>query len=336
MANDQPSFDLMWATLTGYQRTAALKAAIELDVFSAIAGGATTLAALAKRSGASERGLRALLNHLVMDGFLTRAGEHYGLSATAAAFLDRGAPTFMGSAVEFIASPYVREGFDRLTEAVRRGGSAIPEGSSLVPEHPMWVSFARAMGPFAGMSARLVANLLDVERAPAWKVLDVAAGHGLFGITLAQQNPAIEVTALDWKNVLAVAQENARLAGVAGRHHLLPGSAFDVPFGGPYDLVLLPNILHHFDPPACERLLAKAHAALAPGGRAVIVEFVPDDDRMAPPEAVRFALVMLAGTPAGDAYTFPEYRTMLQKTGFGRTTLHELAPSPMRAVIAER
>jgi hypothetical protein len=59
-----------------------------------------------------------------------------------------------------------------------------------------------------------------------------------------------------------------------------------------------------FDSPTCERLLAKARAALAPGGRVVIVEFIPNDDRGGPPDAVRFSLVMLAGTPGGDAYTF--------------------------------
>jgi ubiquinone/menaquinone biosynthesis C-methylase UbiE len=329
-----PSFDLLWDTFSGYQRTAALKAAIELDVFTAIAVGATTLEALAGRCQASVRGLRALLGHLVMDGFLTRDGDRYALSATSAVFLDRNAPSFVGSAITFIASPPVADAFARLTEAVRLGATAIPDNGGLAPEHPMWVEFARAMAPLAGATAKLLANLLDVERSPGGDVLDVAAGHGLFGITLAQANPRVEVTALDSPNVLAVAEENARQAGVATRFHTRPGSAFEVPFGGPYELVLLPNFLHHFDPRTCEQLLAKAHAALSPGGRVVIVEFVPDDDRLGPPAAVRFALVMLASTPAGDAYTFAEYRAMLQHAGFGRATLHELVPSPARVVIA--
>ena len=336
MAYDDPSLELIWAAFTGYQRTAAVKAAIELDVFTAIAEGVTTVDALARRCGAAPRGMRALVNHLAMDGFLTRTGDTYGLSATAAAFLDRNGPAWVGSAMDFIASAHVREGFDRLTDAVRRGGSALPEGGSVAPEHPMWVTFARAMAPLAAMSARLLASLLDVEHAPAWKVLDVAAGHGLYGITLASANPGIQVTALDWKNVLSVAAANARQAGVSARYRLLPGSAFEVDLGGPYDLVLLPNILHHFDEPTCERLLARVHAALAPAGRAVLVEFVPDADRTGPPDAVRFALVMLAGTPAGDAYTFPEYQAMLRKVGFSGATLHDLVPSPGRAVIATR
>jgi len=336
MASNDPSIELLWNTFTGYQRTFALKAAIELDVFTQIAAGARTIEALAAHCHAAPRGLRALLNHLTMDGFLTRDGDAYGLTATAAAFLDRSSPGYLGSGITFVASPMIVEGFTRLTDAVRRGGTAVPNDGTLAPEHPVWIEFARAMAPLAGMSALLLGNLLDAEHAPPWKLLDIAAGHGLFGITLARLNPHAEVTALDWRNVLAVAEENARLAGVASRYRTIPGSAFDVDWGDGYDLVLLPNFLHHFDPPTCERLLAKAHAALAPDGRVVIVEFVPDDDRMGPADAVRFGLVMLAGTAGGDAYTFPELSAMLRNTGFDRPTLHDLSPAPARVVIAAR
>jgi ubiquinone/menaquinone biosynthesis C-methylase UbiE len=336
MAHDEPSLELLWGTFTGYQRTAALKAAVELDIFTHIAAGALTLEALATRCQAAPRGLRALLNHLVMDDFLVRDDERYALSPTAAAFLDRNSPGYLGSGITFIASPMIMEGFNRLTDAVRGGGTAVPNEGAMAPEHPVWVEFANAMAPLAGMTAMLLANLLDIEHAPACKVLDIAAGHGMFGIVLARLNPQVHVTALDWKNVLTVAEENARRAGVSARYRLLPGSAFDVPFGDGYDLVLLPNILHHFDPAGCERMLAKARAALSPSGRVVIVEFVPDDDRSGPPDAVRFSLVMLAGTPRGDAYTFAEYRSMLRNTGFGDATLHQLSPSPVRVIIAAR
>jgi len=336
MAQDEPSLELVWGAFTGYQRTAVIKAAIELDIFTHISAGVTSVDGLATRCSAAPRGVRALLNHLVMDGFLTRDGEQYGLSPTAAAFLDRKAPAYIGSAVTFIASPTVVEGFTKLTEAVRRGGSAIPNEATLAPEHPVWVEFARAMAPLAGMSALLLANLLDVEHAPGWKVLDIAAGHGMFGIAFARLNPAVQVTAVDWKNVLAVASEHAAAAGVAERFRALPGSALEVPFGTGFDVVLLPNFLHHFDIAACERLLAKCRDALAPGGRLAIVEFVPNDDRTGPPDAVRFSAVMLAGTPAGDAYTFAEYQTMLKNAGFPPPTLHELTPTPMRVVIATK
>lgn len=336
MDNNEPSISLVWDAFTGYQRTAAFKTAIELDLFTHVGSGATTIAALAERTKAAPRGLLALSNHLAADGFLVRNGDRYGLSATAAAFLDRNSPAYLGSAATFIASPLLVDSFNRLSDAVRRGGTAVSEEGTLAPEHPVWVDFARAMAPLAGATATLLANLLDIEKAKVTRVLDIAAGHGMFGITLARLNSKIEVTALDWKNVLAVAQENASAAGVADRFRRLEGSAFDVPWGSNYDLVLMPNFLHHFDAATCEKLLARAHAALTPGGRVVIVEFVPDEGRTGPPEAVRFALVMLATTPAGDVYTFREYEAMLQSAGFSGATLHELQPSPARVAIATR
>jgi 2-polyprenyl-3-methyl-5-hydroxy-6-metoxy-1,4-benzoquinol methylase len=334
MSTSEPSLELLWDSFTAYQRTAALKAAIEHDVFSEIAAGATTVEALAERTHAAPRGLRPLLGRLVADGFLQRTGDRYALSPTSAAFLDRNAPSYVGSAIEFIASERIVDAFTRLTEAVRRGGTAVPEDGTLSAENPVWVQFARSMAPIAGMSGLLLANLLEIEQAGPMKVLDVAAGHGMFGIVLARLNPRVEVAAVDWRNVLAVAEEHARAAGIAERFHTIPGSAFDVPFGGAYDLVLLPNFLHHFDPPTCERVLEKARAALKPGGRVVLVEFVPDDDRTGPPDAVRFSLVMLATTPAGDAYTFADYRGMLERTGFRDAVLHELAPTPARVIVA--
>jgi SAM-dependent methyltransferase len=335
MADDELSFELLWSAFTGYQHTAAIKAGIELDVFTAIAEGTTTLDAIARRCQASSRGMRILLDHLTMDGFIARDGDRYRLSPTSAALLDRNAPAYLGSAITFIASPFVRAGFDRLTDAVKQGGSVITDGS-MTPEHPMWVEFARAMAPLAGMSALLLANVLEIEGAGRLRVLDVAAGHGLYGITLARLNPAVDVTGLDWANVLQVAAENARLAGVADRWHALPGSALDVDLRGPYDLILLPNILHHFDATTCERLLARVHGALADGGRAAIVEFVPNEDRQGPPDAVRFALVMLAGTPGGDAYTFAEYERMLRAVGFREATMRDLVPTPGRVIVATR
>ena len=335
MSSD-PSIALPYDALTGYQRTAALKAAIDLDVFTAIGEGADTTAALAARCKAAERGVRALCDRLVADGLLARDGARYALSATAATFLDRRSPVYVGSAATFLTSSLVTEAFARLTEAVRRGGTAIGEQGTLSADHPIWVEFARSMAPVAGMSAMLLANVLDAARAPRWRVLDIAAGHGMFGITIARENPNATVFALDWRNVLAVAEENATAAGVRDRFHTIPGSAFEVDWGTGYDLVLLPNFLHHFDPPTCEQLLRRAHAALAPDGRIVIVEFIPDEDRSGPPEALSFALVMLATTPAGDAYTFREYEKMLRAAGFSQSTLHDLRPSPNRVIIASR
>ena len=134
---------------------------------------------------------------------------------------------------------------------------------------------------------------------------------------------------------MKVAKENAKAAGVAARHHHLPGSAFDLDFGKDYDIVLLTGFLHHFDPQTIETLLRKVHAALKPGGRAVTVEFVPNEDRVSPPATAAFSMIMLGTTRAGDAYPYSEYDKMFRKAGF---TLNELrrGPGPQSFIISKK
>ncbi len=223
-----------------------------------------------------------------------------------------------------------------MTEAVRKGGTAIEGDGTIGPEHPIWVKFARGMAAMMAMPAQLMAKLVDPNADQKLKILDIAAGHGLFGIAFATQNKQAEVTAVDWKAVLEVAKENAEKAGVADRYNTIEGSAFDVEFGSGYDLVLLTNFLHHFDPPTCETLLRKVRAALADGGRAVTLEFVPNEDRVTPPEVAGFSMVMLVGTPSGDAYTFSELEQMCANAGFSRSTLHALPPTFQQVVISEK
>ena len=120
-------------------------------------------------------------------------------------------------------------------------------------------------------------------------MLDIAAGHGMYGITVAKNLPNVHVTALDWPAVLEVAKENATSAGIADRYSTRPGSAFDADLGEGYDYVFITNFLHHFDTPTNEMLLRRFCAALKPGGKTLTVEFVPNEDRVSPPMAAASA-----------------------------------------------
>jgi SAM-dependent methyltransferase len=335
-AAQQPSPQLFFQTINAHQRTEALKTAIELEVFSAIAEGNTTAAQIAKRTGASEKGVRVLCDFLTIHGMLTKQGDQYGLTIDSATFLDKRSPAYLGGAVEFLCSPTIVEGTRRLTEAVRKGGTAMEEDGTVSEENPVWVKFARSMGALMFLPSQLIPKLVDPTPDRKLRILDIAAGHGLFGIGFAKNNPQAEITALDWKPVLEVAKENAERAGVADRYHTIAGSAFDVDFGSGYDLVLLTNFLHHFDPPTNEKLLRKVHDALADGGRAVTLEFVPNDDRVSPPESAGFSMMMLTGTPSGDAYTFAELERMFTNAGFSRSTIHPLPPTFQQVVISEK
>jgi ubiquinone/menaquinone biosynthesis C-methylase UbiE len=330
-----PNPAFIFDTLNSYQRTLALRSAIELDLFTAIGEGNTRLGAIARRVQASEKGMRVLCDFLTIVGLLTKSNDAaYGLAPDAELFLDRRSPAYLGTAVDFLGRiAEEQDGFKNLTGAVRKGGTVMPASGTMRPEHPIWVSFARSMAPMMAIPSELIAQMLAREGASS-NVLDIAAGHGLFGIAVASHNPEARVTAVDWAPVLEVARENAAAAGVLDRYQTIAGSAFDVELGGGYDTVLLTNFLHHFDAATCETLLRRVRAAMRPGGRVLTLEFVPDPDRVSPPLHASFSLVMLATTDGGDAYTFAELDRMFRNAGFARCELRELEPTPNRVVLS--
>lgn len=329
-----PSPEPILAALRGFHHTAALKAAIGLDLFTLIGEGHDTPSALAGKAQCAERGLRILCDNMAIQGLLAKSGERYHLTPDSAAFLSRRSPAYMGSIADFLAAPVMLEAFARLPDAVRHGGTVLPDDPAMAPNSPYWVSFARSMAPMMRFPAQALAELLLPKATQPCKVLDIAAGHGYYGIAMAQRNPHAQVHALDWPAVLTVAQENATACGVADRWHPLPGSAFEVPLGEDYDWVLLPNFLHHFDPPTCEGILRRVRAALSPEGEVAVLEMVVDEDRLTPPMAGEFAMIMLATTPHGDAYSYTELDRMFLNAGFSETELHPLPPGIQRVVIA--
>jgi len=331
-ASPQPSPQKFFETLTAYQGTAALKAAIDLDLFTAIGEGQTTVSALANRVGGTERAVRMLSDSLVVLGFLVKAGNSYGLSPDSAMFLDMRSPAYVGSAKTFMTSDVVVEGFRDLAAIARSGRGHADAIRAEDLKDFTWAEFARSMAPMAYWTAQMAAKLIDHDARI--RVLDVAAGHGMFGIAVAKQNPNAKIVALDWPVVLAVAEENARRFAVNGRYKLLPGDAFQIELGTGFDVVLIPNFMHLWDRATNVRFLKKVHAALAPQGRVIIVEFVPDEGRVTPPVPALFALSMLANTAAGDVYTASELRAMLKDTGFDECQFRELAASSHTAIVA--
>lgn len=321
----------IFETLRAFQQTAALRAAIELDIFTAIGEGAPTAAEIAKRCNASERGIRILCDTIVTDGLLTKENGRYACAPDAAVFLDRRSPACLASVAEFLATAETITGFLSLAECVREGGSILPDDGHVRAENPFWVLFARAMAPMMAMPARAIAE--QAAGSGPVRVLDIAAGHGIFGIAMAEKNAQAEVTAVDWKAVLEVAHENAVKAGVADRWRALPGSAFEVDFGSGYDVILVTNFLHHFDAPTNERFMRKVHAALNPSGKAVTLEFCPNEDRVSPLTPARFAITMLQGTAHGDAYTFRELEAMFRNAGF-TSSVQRVLPSEQSVIIS--
>jgi len=324
----------VFETALAYQRTAALTAAIRLDIFSLIGAGSTTVDTLAVKTDASPRGVRILCDYLTVIGLLQKQDFNYNLTPAAGRFLDRSSPLVLGNCIDFLAAPEMLAlVLDDPVSYVRRGGS---DGLTvLAPDHPIWVRFARGMAPFAAPGAKRVATYVAALPESPRTVLDVAAGHGLYGIEVAKAVPTAVVTAVDWAEILAIAQENAKAAGVDDRFCTVVGSAFDVEWGGGFDLVLLPNILHYFDRDKCVALLRKVKSSISPAGRILAVEFVPNPDRVSPPLQATFAFFTLATCPGGDAYTLDDLDGIARAAGFRRATARPLSPTAQTLVSFE-
>jgi hypothetical protein len=332
----EPSPDLFLDAVLSYQKTAAIKAALALDLFTAISQKDGDLGQIASRTRASLRGVRILCDYLTVLGFLEKdQNRRYRLTRATEVFLTTSSPSWMGSVADFLAAPEMMAlWLDDPVSYVRNGGSV--GLGNVAPCNPVWLKFAKAMVPYQAPASDGVARDISAWRPPPRKVLDVAAGNGMFGIAIAQAVPQAEITAIDWPPVLAVANESAASAGIAGRYHTIAGNAFEVDWGSGFDLVLLSNFLHHFDEETCVGLLAKARRSLNPTGRVLVVEFVPNDDRISPAYSAKFSFVMLGSTPHGDAYTARELADMGRRAGLAMVAGKALPPTPMSLVVFEQ
>lgn len=321
--SNNPVYDISLS----YQKTAALNAAIKLDIFTNIGNRCLSVEQISDVTGGSLRGVRILCDFLCVIGLLEKNTNLYNLSVDAKRFLDRASPHCLADIIDFLAAPEIVSLImnDPPSYVITGGVSGL---SNLSPENPVWIRFSRAMVPFASVTAKRTAAFISSRSIHPRKVLDIAAGHGLFGIEVANVISDASVMAIDWANVLELAKGNADLAGLANRYKTTSGNAFEVDWGDNYDLILLPNILHHFDQDGCVRMLSKAKESLSIDGSVFVIDIMPNPDRVSPPEQAAFAFLMLATTPNGDAYTCAEYETMAGVAGLTLVDSMQLLPTP--------
>jgi hypothetical protein len=327
---DNPVFDAALA----YQKTAALTAAVQLDIFTLLGAGAATSDALSEKAATSSRGMRILCDFLTVIGLLEKHDGKYRVAPAASRYLDRASPACIASSIDFFAAPeMVQLMLDDPASYVRRGRSEGP--GHLAPDHPIWLRFAKAMTPISRLTAKRAAAQLATRPGPLVTVLDVAAGHGLYGIEIARARPEAVVTAVDWPPVLELASTNAVIAGIDDRFRTIPGDVFEIDWGAGFDLAIVANFLHHFNPEKCATILRKVRASLSPRGQACAIEYVPNEDRVSPPLQGMFAFCMLATTPGGDAYTPADLDDIAKAAGFAGASVRPLRPTPQSLVIFE-
>jgi 2-polyprenyl-3-methyl-5-hydroxy-6-metoxy-1,4-benzoquinol methylase len=328
--------EMIMQMMQGAQASGILKAGIECGVFGHVAAGATTAAQVAERARTPPRSTGMLMNALAALGLLTKNGDQYGLSPTAAEHLVPGKPMYMGELHRLFAGPMMFDTAKRMTDAVKNDGTVL-EAHAETAANPFWETFAQCTAAIAMPGAMALTGMLDgwLSSRPQVRVLDIACGSGLYGLTLAR-NPRVQLTLLDWPNVLAETRQWAQRVGAdASRVSYIEGNLFEVDYQGPYDLILLSHVYHHFDPPTCQKLTSKVAAAVAPGGRVAIQDFLFDDTLKNPMPAM-FAMIMLGWTRHGMAYAERDYQGWLEAAGLKHAGTHGSQGMPASWVFADK
>ena len=324
--------------LLAYKKSALLRSGIELGVFAHLAERPGTAADVAAELGLAPRGTRLLLNALVAIDVLEESDGRYRLTGWAAETLDPAREGYVGELSRILTSTWEWEAMGRLSEAVRLGGPVIAENAEHL-DYGYYEEFATHAGAVTRPTVATMADVLDdwATGRESLDVLDLACGHGMYGFTLAERHPQARIWSVDNPRVLEIAQKHAARVGVADRVHTMPGDMFSMELGGPYDLVLITNVLHHHTPERATELLRRVAAVTRPGGRIVLVGITADDGPVRlSPEAHLFSLLMLVWTENGEAHSAGTYERMLTAAGYTGMRLHRQLSVPMRVIVAER
>jgi 3-hydroxy-5-methyl-1-naphthoate 3-O-methyltransferase len=314
----------------GYVPPLVLEAAIRHRVFDVLDAGPMSVSQVAEATGASERGLTAIMNALVGLDFLRRDAQgRYELTAESDAFLVSTRPFFQGGLVRH-CSEHLIPRWLRLNEVVASGNpvSAVNEeatGAAFFHE------FVMDIFPMSYGAAQFLAKHLHYnDGGDPVRMLDLGAGSGVWGIAVAQSSPRVHVTAVDWPEVIPVTKKSAGSFGLTDRFAFVEGDLHDAPFGAGYELATLGHILHSEGEAHSRALLAKTHAALASGGTIAIQEFLVNPERTGPLNGLFFAVNMLVNTQTGNTWSFEEIASWLEDAGFANPrTLASPGPSPL-------
>ncbi|WP_432822465.1 methyltransferase, partial [Trichloromonas sp.] len=293
-----------------YWSTCALHAGVKLDVFTPLAAQSLTAAELAAKLSVSERGLVMLLDALAALELLTKEGDRYAATPSAAEFLSRSAPGYLGHIIRH--HQHLVEGWARLDESVRSGGP-VRRRVSHEADKAERESFLMGMFDLAMLIAPRVAAQVDLSGRR--RLLDLGGGPGTYAIHFCRQNPELQGVIFDLPTTRPFAEQTLARFDMAGRIAFVAGDFLSDPIPGTYDVAWLSHVLHGEGPKDCARLLAKAAAALEPGGLLLVQEFILQPDRTAPLFPALFSLNMLLGTPDGQAYSEPELRKLLRSAG---------------------
>jgi 2-hydroxy-4-(methylsulfanyl)butanoate S-methyltransferase len=264
----------------GFMASKVLFAALDLDLFGLLASVPKTIEQLGADTGLRPSRLEILLTACVSLGLLVKHADTYANAPASQTYLVRGAPNYFGDYYRFQIDRQVYPAFERLPDALR-GERA--EFYLLMDDPDEAASFSRGQHAGSLGPAVVLARTVDLKRAR--RLLDVGGGSGAFSITLCRRFPDLTATILDFPSVEPAAHDFVRQAGMTQRIAFMPGNALVTPWPGGQDAILMSYLLSAVSAHGVDQLLARAFAALVPGGRIVLHDFMVDDDGRGPATA---------------------------------------------------
>jgi SAM-dependent methyltransferase len=254
---------------------------------------------------------------------------YFSLTPESATFLVSTKPSFQGGMLRHGSQQLIPKWL-HLNEIVMTGepAAAVNKEES---GGDFFQQFVNDIFPLSYPAAQVLSRHYNANgAAPAVRVLDLAAGSGVWGIAMAQGSEKVSVTAVDWPEVIPVTRKTVARFGLADRFSFVEGDLLRADFGSGHNLATLGHILHSEGSERSQALLKKTFQALAPGGTISIAEFLVNADRTGPLNALFFAVNMLVNTESGDTYSFEEISSWLKAAGFtDARTLDAPGPSPL-------
>jgi ubiquinone/menaquinone biosynthesis C-methylase UbiE len=305
-----------------YRRSRILYVALEADIFSRLET-SVNADTVATELGWSPRGTRMLLDGLVALELVTQTNGQYRNAPITSQCLVPDGPHFQGHIIRHLLGSY--DTYVQLEEAIRTGEPVSPGTTSRTSGELR--DFILGMADLGRPIAQAILDTVDLS--PYHHVLDLAGGPGAFSIAFLERHSAMRATLMDRPDVVAIAREQTDHAGLTNRFAFLEGNVLRDNLGAGYDLLLVSNLIHVYDEPTNRALFKRCHAALEPGGLLVINDFLVENDRSGPPDALLFALHMLIHTSTyGDTYTFDQVAAWTSEAGFinGRAVRQTLGP----------
>jgi SAM-dependent methyltransferase len=316
----------------GFMGSQALFAALEIGLFTELAAGPASAAALADRLGLDAGPILALLEACTGTDLLERDGDRYRNSAAASRYLVRDARGYMG---DYYLRQIAATLYAQVPAAARviRGQAAGVTYAGFLDDPARTEEFIR--GQHAGSSgpAHLLAR--DHDLSAFTRLLDLGGGSGAFSIEIARRH-GLSAIVVDRPSVVAVARKIVEESGLADRICCVPGDAVTGPWPDGADLVLLSYVVSSYGPDVLRELLARAHAYLPPGGGLIIHDFALYEGRPGPRNAALWYFANLAISAATHPHTVEAITRAMAQAGFVAVTARPHVPDITFAFVGRR